>query len=277
MNYAARFHNAKRIVVKVGTSTLTYETGAINYRQVEKLVGILSDLQSSGREIILVTSAAVSVGTSKLRLSERPKDIPGKQAAAAVGQCELMYMYDRLFTKYHHVVAQLLLTRNIIENTERADHVRNTLGRLISLGAIPIINENDTVAIEELELEIGDNDTLSAIVATLADADALVLMSDIDGLYDGDPRENPDAKIIPLVTEIDDHIRAVAGGAGSAHAKGGMVTKITAASIAMKAGIDMAIINGANMNLLYDLTDGTIRTGTFFCCPERPSTPKEDV
>ena len=137
MNYAARFHNAKRIVVKVGTSTLTYETGAINYRQVEKLVGILSDLQSSGREIILVTSAAVSVGTSKLRLSERPKDIPGKQAAAAVGQCELMYMYDRLFTKYHHVVAQLLLTRNIIENTERADHVRNTLGRLISSARFP--------------------------------------------------------------------------------------------------------------------------------------------
>ena len=188
----------KRIVVKVGTSTLTHRTGRLNIRRVEQLVKTLADLQNAGHEVILVSSGAIGLGMGKLGLMDRPKDTPGKQACAAVGQCELMYLYDNLFSEYSITVAQLLLTKYILLE-DRRKNVENALERLISQGVIPVVNENDTVAIDELELEMGENDSLAAVVATIANADLLIIMSDIDGLYDSDPRQNPDAKMIPVV------------------------------------------------------------------------------
>ena len=182
----------KRIVVKVGTSTLTHRTGRLNIRRVEQLVKTLADLQNAGHEVILVSSGAIGLGMGKLGLMDRPKDTPGKQACAAVGLCELMYLYDNLFSEYSITVAQLLLTKYILLE-DRRKNVENALERLISQGVIPVVNENDTVAIDELELEMGENDSLAAVVATIANADLLIIMSDIVGLYDSDPRQNPDA------------------------------------------------------------------------------------
>ncbi len=252
----------KRIVIKLGTSTLTHKTGRLNIRRMTNLIKVMADLQNSGKELIIVSSGAVGLGVGKLGLRERPSDTPTKQAAAAVGQCELMYLYDDLFDDYGIPVAQILLTNTIIEN-ERRKNVENTFERLISMGVIPIVNENDAVAIDELELEIGENDSLSAIVAKIAKADLLIILSDIDGLYDSDPHKNPDARLIPVVTEIDSHIEEIAGGAGSALGKGGMITKINAAKIANDAGIDMIIMNGDNPDKLYDLFDNS-QTGTVF-------------
>ena len=246
--------SCKRIVIKVGTSTLTHETGMLNIRRVESLVKTLSDLKNSGKEIILVSSGAIGVGVGKLGLKARPSDTPSKQAAAAVGQCELMYLYDKQFEEYHHTVAQLLLTRDVVEMEKRKQNVINTLDRLLDMNVIPVINENDTVSVDEIEF--GDNDTLSAIVAVLAKADCLVLLSDIDGLFDSDPRKNPDAKLIPVIEAIDDRIMALAGDAGTSRGTGGMITKIHAAQIATEAKIPMAIINGEKPELLYDLFDG---------------------
>lgn len=258
------FQRAKRIVIKVGTSTLTYETGLINYRRMEGLVKVVSDLANSGREVVLVTSGAIGVGMGKLGLRERPTDIPGKQAAAAVGQCELMYLYDNQFSLYNHTVAQVLLTKDVVDDDRHCNHVVNTFRRLLDLRAIPIVNENDTVAVDELEGDrIGDNDTLSAIVAGLVEADALVIISDIEGLYDSNPQTNPDAKLIPVVTEIDEAIEAMASGTGSNRGTGGMTTKIQAARLAQASEIDMAIISGSDANLLYDLFDGK-PVGTHF-------------
>ena len=257
--------DAKRIVVKVGTSTLTYASGRLNLRRVETLVKVLSDLKNSGRDILLVTSGAIGVGAGKLGLPERPQDIAGKQAAAAVGQCELMYMYDKLFADYGHVIAQVLLTRDGVDDPVRHRNIVNTLSELIRVGAIPVINENDTVATEEIEF--GDNDTLSAQVAVLAKADALVLLSDIDGLFDENPTKNPNAHLIPLVTEIDDDLLSIAGGSGSARGTGGMITKLHAADIAFSADIPMVIMNGADPTKLYDLVDGEA-VGTLFCKEE---------
>ncbi len=257
----ASFQDAKRIVVKVGSSTLTYETGMINIRRVEKLVKVLADLRNSGKEIVLVSSGAVAVGVGKLGLKERPHDTPSKQAAAAVGQCELMYLYDKLFAEYNHNVAQVLLTRDIVEVEKRTENVVNTFNRLLEMGVIPVVNENDTVAVEEIEF--GDNDTLSAIVATLVGANALILMSDIDGLYTANPHEDPNATLIRRVETIDDSILSIAGGAGSNRGTGGMITKIHAAQIACSKGIDMAIIQGENPDLLYDLMEGK-EVGTHF-------------
>ena len=256
---------AKRLVVKVGTSTLTYPSGRLNLRRVETLIKVLSDLKNSGRDILLVTSGAIGVGAGKLGLPERPHDIAGKQAAAAVGQCELMYMYDKLFADYGHVTAQVLLTRDGVDDPVRHRNIVNTLSELLRVGAIPVINENDTVATEEIEF--GDNDTLSAQVAILADADALVLMSDIDGLFDENPALNPDAHLIPLVTAVDDSLLAIAGGSGSARGTGGMITKLHAADIALSAGIPMVIMNGADPTKLYDLIEGQA-VGTLFCKEE---------
>lgn len=253
----------KRIVVKVGTSTLTHKTGRLNIRRVEKLVKTLADLQNSGKEIILVSSGAIGLGMSKLGLVSRPTDTPSKQACAAVGQCELMYMYDKLFSEYSLTVAQILLTKYILLE-DRRRNVENAMERLISQGVIPIVNENDTVAIDELELEMGENDSLGAIIATVAKADMLVIMSDIDGLYDSDPRKNPDAKLIPYVEKIDDNIRKLAGGAGSSLGTGGMKTKINAADIAVNAGIDMIIMNGDKPEKLYNIFEGK-QVGTVFC------------
>lgn len=261
-NAMLNISNKKRIVVKLGTSTLTHKTGRLNIRRMSNLVRVLADLQNSGKELIIVSSGSMGLGMGKLGLRERPSDTPSKQAAAAVGQCELMYIYDNLFDDYGITVAQILLTKTIIE-TERRKNVENTFEKLISMGVVPIVNENDTVAIDELELEIGENDSLSAIVAKCVKADLLVILSDIDGLYDSDPHKNPDAKLIPVVTEIDDNIEDVAGGAGSMLGTGGMATKINAAKIANDAGIDMIIMNGNDPEKLYDLFDNS-QTGTVF-------------
>ena len=251
----------KRIVLKLGTSTLTHKTGKLNIRRMTNLVRILSDLHNEGRELLLVSSGAVGMGVGKLNLSERPKDTPSKQAAAAVGQCELMHIYDDMFAKYNVTVAQILLTRATLTN-ERLPHVQNTIGRLLEMGVIPIVNENDTVAIDELELEIGENDSLSATVAAAVGADLLVILSDINGLYSADPRTNADAQVIK-VHKIDEHIEQMAGGAGSALGSGGMATKINAAKIATEAGVDMVIMNGRDPEQLYALFDGE-PVGTHF-------------
>ena len=252
----------KRVVVKLGTSTLTHRTGRLNIRRVEGLVKNLADLQNAGHEIILVSGGAIGLGMAKLGLQERPKDTPSKQACAAVGQCELMYLYDNLFSDYSLNVAQMLLTKYILIEDRRVN-VQNALEKIIEHGVIPIINENDTVAIDELELEVGENDSLAATVASLAHADLLIIMSDIDGLYDKDPRANDDAELIPVVEEITDDIRALAGGAGSKLGTGGMITKINAAEIAVNNGIDMVIMNGKNPDNLYWLFEEG-KLGTLF-------------
>ena len=242
----------KRVVVKVGTSTLTHRTGRLNIRRVENLVKTLADLQNAGHEIVLVSSGAIALGMGKLGMTKRPSDTPGKQACAAVGQCELMYMYDKFFAEYSIVVAQVLLTKYVLLE-DRRQHVVNSMERLLSQGVIPIVNENDTVAIDELELEVGENDSLAANVATIANADLLVIMSDIDGLYDKDPHVHENANLIPEVGEITDDIRSLAGGAGSALGTGGMATKIKAVEIAHAADIDVVLMNGKNPHKLYDL------------------------
>ncbi len=243
-----------RVVVKVGTSTLAHKTGLLNIRRVENLCRMMSDLINEGHEVILVSSGAIGMGAGKLSLKNRPEDVPTKQAAAAVGQCELMYTYDKLFSEHNHKVAQMLLTRTDFENEERHRNFENTLFRLLELGALPIINENDTVATDEIV--IGDNDTLAAIVAVSAKADLLILLSDIDGLYTKDPRKNADAQLISTVSELNEAILNSAGGNGSEFGTGGMTTKLHAAQIATAAGIDMVIANGSRQDVLYDIMDG---------------------
>ena len=251
-----------RTVIKIGTSTLTHKSGLVNIRRIESLCKIISDMKNAGDEIILVSSGAIGMGVGKLKLSERPADIAGKQAAAAVGQCELMYIYDKEFTSNNHTVAQILLTAPDLECDDRHAKFRATMERLINLGVIPIINENDTVATEEIEF--GDNDTLAARVAKSIGADLLVLLSDIDGLYTADPHKDPDANLIPEVAEITPEIEALAGGAGSVRGTGGMVTKLRAARIATESGCDMIIANGAYPELLYSIMDGKPAGTKFF-------------
>ena len=243
-----------RIVIKVGTSTLAHSTGMLNIRRVEQLCKVLSDLKNAGNEIVLVSSGAIGMGVGKLGMRERPTDMPGKQAAAAVGQCELMYIYDKLFSEYHHTVAQLLLTGSDIENEQRRNNFHNTLFRLLELGALPILNENDTIATEEIV--IGDNDTLAAIVAESVRADLLVLLSDIDGLYTADPHTDADARLISRVEAITPEILALAGGSGSHLGTGGMATKLRAAQRVNAAGIDMVIANGSDPDILYQIVEG---------------------
>ena len=251
----------KRLVVKVGTSTLTYDTGKTNIRRMHKLVSVLSDIVNSGIEVALVTSGAIGVGVGKLGLKERPSDISGRQAAATVGQCELMFMYDKLFGEYGHTVGQLLITKSDVDSEERRKNLVNTFEKLFDYGAVPIVNENDSVAVDEIVY--GDNDSLSAIVAKLVNADALIILTDIDGLYDDNPNENEDAKLISQVDEITDELIAVAGGHGSRFSTGGMVTKLHAAQIAMDAGIDTIVMNGAAPESIYKALDGK-QIGTFF-------------
>lgn len=243
-----------RIVFKIGTSNITYSTGCLNLRHVESLVKVLSDIKNSGHEVILVSSGAIAMGTGKLNLSARPSDIAGKQACAAVGQCELMYTYDRLFGEYNHTVAQILLTAPDLANEERCTKFKSTISKLLDYKALPIINENDTVSTEEIEF--GDNDTLAAKVAVSAEADLVVLLSDIDGLYTADPRSNKDAEFIPSVTELDEKIMALGGKAGSKLGTGGMQTKLKAAKIATDEGCDMIIMNGDDPEKLYRIIDG---------------------
>ena len=243
-----------RIVVKIGTSTLAYATGQLNIRRVEELCKAMSDIRNAGHELILVSSGAIGMGVGKLGLRTRPRDIPTKQAAAAVGQCELMYIYDKLFSEYHHTVAQLLITADNLSDETRHANFTNTLNRLLELGAVPVINENDTVATDEIV--IGDNDTLAAMVAESVEADLLVLLSDIDGLYTADPHADPTAKLLPVVHRVDDGIRALAGVSSTDQGTGGMVTKLRAAEICLNCGCEMVISNGSEPTLLYDIVEG---------------------
>ena len=243
-----------RVVIKIGTSTLTHSTGNLNIRRMEELCKVMSDIKNAGHEVILVSSGAIGMGVGKLGVLQRPTDVPTKQAAAAVGQCELMYFYDKIFGEYHHIVAQLLITGEDIANETRHQNFSNTLNRLLQMGALPIINENDTVGTKEIV--IGDNDTLAAIVAESVKADLLILLSDIDGLYTADPRTNPDATLIHKITKLADSILALAGGSGTNRGTGGMVTKLQAARICMGCGCDMVIANGSNATHLYDILDG---------------------
>ncbi len=243
-----------KVVIKLGTSTLAHETGRLNIRRVEELCKVISDLKNAGNEIIMVSSGAIGMGVGKLGLKEKPKDIPTKQAAAAIGQCELMYTYDKLFSEYNHTVAQILLTDEDIADDGRCANFKNTLCRLLELDVIPIINENDTIATDEIV--IGDNDTLGAIVAKTIKADLLVILSDIDGLYTADPHKDKNAVLINRVDDITDEIVAMTGGAGTALGTGGMVTKIKAAKIATAGGSDMVIANGSNPQLLYSIING---------------------
>ena len=243
-----------RIVIKIGTSTLAYATGRLNIRRVEALCKTMSDIRNAGHELILVSSGAIGMGVGKLGLRERPQDIPGKQAAAAVGQCELMYIYDKLFSEYHHTVAQLLITAENLTNETRHLNFTNTLTRLLELGVVPVINENDTVATEEIV--IGDNDTLAANVAKSVGARLLILLSDIDGLYTADPHTNPDAALLPVVRRVDEEIKKLAGVSSTTQGTGGMVTKLRAAEICLGCGCEMVIANGNNPAALYDIVEG---------------------
>ena len=242
-----------RIVIKVGTSTLAHPGGRLNIRHTEDLVKVWSDIKNAGHELVVVSSAATGLGVDKLQIA-RPQDMVTKQAAAAVGQCELMYTYDRLFGQYNHTVAQMLLTWADFEHENRRLNLHNTLERLLELGAIPIINENDPISCEEYSL--GDNDTLAALVAECIHADLVILLSDIDGLYTADPHTHTDAKLIPVVEDITPEIDRLAGGAGSALGTGGMATKISAARRATAAGVDLIIANGSRAEVLYDIMDG---------------------
>ena len=251
MNY---FKNTRRLVVKVGTSTLTYETARLNLRRMDRLARVLADLRNRGMEIVLVSSVAIAVGVGKLKL-------PAKPACAAVGQCELMYIYDKLFGEYGQTTAQVLLTRDCVDDALRLNNIRSAFARLLDLGALPIINENDTVATEEIEF--GDNDTLSAVVARAVRADALVILTDIDGLHAQNPKEHPDAPLIHVVDKIDENTKRIAGGAGSARGTGGMYTKVVAAELATAAGITTAIVDGSDPEILYCLLGGE-SVGTVF-------------
>lgn len=262
---------ARRVVVKVGTSTLTYDTGKVNFSRIDKLVRVISDLMNQEKEIILVTSGAIGVGVGKLKLSGKPKSIREKQAVAAVGQSELMQIYSRFFAEYSHIVGQILLTRDVVENEAGRKNVINTFDTLIEMGIIPVVNENDSVAIDEIESGkhrvFGDNDTLSAIVAKLVNADLLIILSDIDGFYESDPKSNPNSKLISVIEQINDEVEKCAGGAGTNRGTGGMVTKLQAAKITMNAGIDLVLINGQQPELIMDVLEGA-DVGTLFKAPQ---------
>lgn len=253
--------DVKRLVVKVGTSTLTYDTGKINLRRMSMLARVLSDLKNAGMEIVLVTSGAIGVGVGKLGLKERPKDTPGRQAAATVGQCELMFLYDKFFGEYGNITGQLLVTKDDFDNEERHRNLHNSFMKLFEYGAIPVVNENDSVAVEEIVY--GDNDSLSAHVAEIVDADVLVILTDIDGLFSANPREDENAVLIHSVDEINDEILALAGGSGTNRGTGGMITKLHAAQIATAAGIDTVVMNGSDPEDIYKLIDGR-QIGTLF-------------
>lgn len=253
--------DAKRIVFKIGSSTLTYENGSLNLHRMEMLVRVLSDLKNGGREIILVSSGAVSAGRAKLNRSGKPTSVDEKRALASVGQAELMRVYERFFSTYGHTVAQVLMTKDNFDNPVAHENVENTFRTLLEMGCVPIVNENDSVSYDGVKF--GGNDTLSAYVACVSHADVLINLSDVNGLYDSDPRINPDAKLIRTVSKVDDSVMAMAGGVGSERGTGGMITKIKAAKIVTEAGISMLIVNGADPEIIYDLIEGK-HAGTYF-------------
>ncbi len=248
------------IVVKVGTSTLTRDNGTLNLANMDHLARVLSDLANMGHQVVLVSSGAIGIGTGKLKLPQRPAELRVKQAVAAVGQCEMMHIYDKLFGEYGRTVAQILLTAGDVADPDRAHHLSETFSALMELGCIPVVNENDSTSSAEIETGaakvLGDNDTLSAIVAGLCGADLLVLLSDIDGLFDSDPHKNPQAKLLETVETIDESILALAGGVGSKWGTGGMATKLSAAQVATAQGCDMVITHGAYPEKLYDIVAG---------------------
>ncbi len=254
-----------RLVIKIGTSSLTHNTGKINYKQIDAMARVLADLKNIGHEIVMVSSGAIGVGLGKLSLNTRPADIASKQALAAIGQISLMSIYDKIFGEYNCLTSQVLLTKSVLEDITSYNNIVNAFNMLFTYGVIPIVNENDVVATDEIELggNFGDNDTLSAYVARFIKADLLILWTDINGLYESDPHVDPQAKIIPLVTRITSDTYKLAGGAGSRRGRGGMVTKLHAAEIAMEAGIKMVITNSARPNELYEIVDGA-RIGTLF-------------
>lgn len=243
-----------RIVIKVGTSTLAYPNGRMNIRCVESLVKVISDLKNQGHQIVLVSSGAIGMGIGKLMLPGRPDDMASKQAAAAVGQCELMYTYDRLFSQYNHTIGQILLTSDDVDNDQRLDNFQNTIGSLLRMNVLPIINENDSVSTNEIT--VGDNDTLGAVVAKNIQADLMVVLSDIKGLYTADPLQNPDAQMLRVVEYITPEIEALAGTTSSKLGKGGMATKLKAAKIVTEYGCDMVITSGKDPNIIYDVLEG---------------------
>ena len=258
----------KRIVVKVGTSTISHGGKGLNFRNIDRLARTLSDIKNAGHEVILVTSGAIGAGCGKLNLPERPTDLRAMQAVAAVGQSALMHIYDKFFGEYGADVGQILLTKDDVDRPNVKQNLLGTFLSLLELGVIPIVNENDSICIEEIESEhkiFGDNDMLSAVVAVLVQADMLVILSDIDGFYDGDPRKNQDACLIPVVETFGEEVAASAGGAGSEYGTGGMATKVTAAKLAGDAGIDTVITNGAKPEGLYTLIEGG-SVGTLFKC-----------
>lgn len=251
----------QRIVVKVGSTTLTHKTGRLNLKRMEKLARVLSDLRNEGKEVILVTSGAIGVGTERLGLCERPRDVQGKQAAAAVGQAVLMQIYQNFFMEYNQKVAQILITKDVVEDPIRKRNAQNTFNTLLDMGVIPIVNENDSVSTEEIEFS--DNDTLSATVGGLIQADLLILLSDIDGLYTADPRKDPNAVMLHAINGITSEIENMAGSAGSALGTGGMATKVAAAKIAGAAKVDMIIANGEDPAVVQRLLEGE-EIGTIF-------------
>ncbi|HBN83589.1 MAG TPA: glutamate 5-kinase [Clostridiales bacterium] len=266
-NHREKFKDIKRLVVKVGTSTLTHEGGNVNFRCVEKLGMVLSDIMNRGIEVILVSSGAIAVGVGTMHLKERPSDIGAKQATAAVGQCVLMNIYSKFFREFGKTVGQILLTKDILEDEKSKKNVINTFNSLYEHGVIPIVNENDSVATDEVEYGekklLGDNDSLSAVVACLVKADLLIILSDVDGFYSGDPRKGADCKIIDDIYAIDEQITACAGGRGTKLGTGGMVTKLDAARLVMEEGIDMVLANGNDPERIYDILDGE-KVGTVF-------------
>lgn len=263
----AKLRQAKRIVVKVGTSTLTYNNGKVNFTRIDKLVRVLSDLLNQDKEVVLVSSGAIGVGIGKLKLKQKPETVPEKQAVAAVGQCELMHIYSKFFSDYGHTVGQILLTRDVIEEDHTRQNVTNTFETLLDIGIVPIVNENDSVSIDEIEYGekrlFGDNDTLSAIVAALVKADLLIILSDIDGFYDCDPRNNCDSHMLSIIRDITPEIEMCAGGAGTGRGTGGMVTKLAAAKVATARGVDMVIANGSEPGIIMDILVGA-DLGTLF-------------
>lgn len=256
----------KIIVVKVGTSTLTHATGMLNIRKIEHLCRVLCDIENSGVKLILVSSGAVSAGWVKMGLTRTPDTVSEKQAAAAIGQCELMSLYDKYMGEYGYVVAQLLLTKDVVDVPLRRENAQSTLRLLLERRCVPIVNENDTVSFEGIK--IGGNDILAAYVAAISDADLLINLSDVDGFFDSNPSENPDAKLIPVVERVDDEVLRLAGGAGTTRGTGGMRAKLDAARICYDACVPMIIANGANPDILYDLCDGK-HMGTLFKAPEK--------
>ena len=255
-----------KIVVKVGTSSLTYENGENNLRAFEKIAFVLSDLMNKGNEVILVSSGAIAVGANKMHMTEKPTEIRLKQAAAAVGQCENMFLYDKFFGYYGKTVAQILLNADDVSQEIKRENLANTFGALLEQGVIPVVNENDSVSYTEIESEekiFGDNDMLSALVAVLCGADKLIILSDIDGFYDKDPKQYPDAKLIETIDNITEETYKLAGGAGSRRGTGGMRTKLEAAEYAVKNGIDVIVTNGNNTDAIYDVTEGK-KIGTLF-------------